>query len=798
MEHKLFQQDFVLLDGAMGTMLQQNGLKLGEIPELLSFSRPELISSIHRKYLEAGSHIIYANTFGANRHKLEGCGKTVAEVVTESVKLARKEADEFGRYVALDVGPIGTLLEPSGTLKWEEAYDMFREIMDAGAAAGADFVVLETMTDLYEVKAGVLACKEGCNLPLLVSMTFEENKRTFTGCSIPAMALTLQGLGVDAMGMNWSLGPKELMPLVEELTKWTNLPLLVKANAGLPHPETGEYYISTEEFSAFSRKLRELGVQFLGGCCGTDPDFIRKMSETLEDCSVNRPIYTPITAFCSATQVVTVDTVRVIGERLNPTGKKRFAEALQQGDISYVLRQAMEQVEAGADILDVNVGVPELDEAKLMTKVVKELQSVVTLPLQIDSSHVSALEAGLRAYNGKPILNSVNGEQENLDQILPLAKKYGAAVVALTIDADGIPQSTEKRVEIALKIVERAKFYQIPKEDILVDCLTLTVSAQQEDCLKTLEALEILHREHGLQQVLGVSNISVGLPNRPLMNHSFLSMAMARGLRLPIMNPNASSMMDAVYAHRVLTAYDQDSQAYIERFAQIDEKASENATATGGKPVEQGEKTPETALHEAILKGLAQESKDAVATLLQTEEPMMIVNELLIPALDVVGERFEAGSLFLPQLLRSANASLAAFELIKNRLAQSVEAPLSKGKILLATVHGDVHDIGKNIVKVILENYGYHIIDLGKDVPAQEVVDRAVAENVPLVGLSALMTTTVTSMKETIALLRASGHPCKVMVGGAVLTPEYAMKIGADYYAKDAKASADVAKEVLS
>lgn len=786
MKHPLFSQEIVLLDGAMGTRLQQNGLELGEIPELLSFTRPDLVASVHRDYLVAGSDLIYANTFGANPYKLEGCGKTATEVVQESVRLAKKEAQAFGKYVALDIGPIGTLLEPSGTLSFEEAYEMFAEMILAGQEA--DFVVLETMTDLQEVKAAVLACKENCDLPLIVTMTFEENQRTFAGCSIHAMALTLQGLGVDAIGMNCSLGPKEFIPLMAELATDTNLPLVAKPNGGLPHPETGEYHITPEEFLQSMIELRKLGLQFFGGCCGTTPEFIALLKENLATVTAQRPPYRPVTAVCSGTEVVVVDTVRVIGERINPTGKKRFAQALVEGDITYVLRQALEQVEAGAEILDVNVGVPDLDEASLMTQIVKELQSVVSVPLQIDSSHPEALEAGLRAYQGKPILNSVNGEEENLHTLLPLAKKYGAAVVALCIDEEGIPKNAEKRVAIALKILKTAQSYGIPKEDILVDCLTLTVSAQQEDCLETLKALEILHKDYGLTQVLGVSNISFGLPNRPLMNHSFLSMAMARGLQLPIMNPNEATMMEAVLAHRVLTGYDKDSQNYIQYFAQNETAPQATSPSPSGT----------LSLAEAVRKGLAQESQEAVTALLLEKDPMTIVNEILIPTLDLVGEKFETGTFFLPQLLRSANASLAAFECIKEELAKTSTESLNRGKILLATVHGDVHDIGKNIVKVILENYGYQIIDLGKDVPIQTVVDRAIAENVPLIGLSALMTTTVISMKETIAKLRESGHPCQIMVGGAVLTEEYAMKIGADFYAKDAKASADFAKEVFS
>ncbi|MFI3250051.1 MAG: homocysteine S-methyltransferase family protein [Eubacteriales bacterium] len=787
MAHPLFEKEFVLLDGAFGTQIQAKGLKLGEIPELLNFTQPKLIQSIYQSYLEAGSDLIFANTFGANPHKLEGSGYTAAQVVAQGVKLAKESASEFeNRYVALDIGPIGTLLEPSGSLSFEDAYEMFREMIVAGAEAGADVVIMETMTDLYEVKAGILACREHCDLPLLVTMTFEENRRTFTGCSVEAMAITLQGLGVDALGFNCSLGPQELYPMMEELATYTDLPLIIKPNAGLPHPETGEYTLTSEVFGDWMGKLRGLGVQFLGGCCGTTPQFIQELHRILPTITPTRPDYAPMTKVCSATSVVTVDTVRVIGERINPTGKKRFAQALEHGEMSYILTQALEQAEAGAEILDVNVGVPQLDEVALMKRVVKELQSVVTLPLQIDSSDIAAMEAGLRVYNGKPILNSVNGESANLEAILPLAKKYGAVVIGLTMNEEGIPKTAQKRIEIALKILKRAQEFGIPKQDVVIDCLALTVSAQQKDCLETLEAMEFLQREHGLNLVLGVSNISFGLPNRELMNHSFLSMAMARGLTLPILNPNAKPMMDAVFAHRVLTGFDTDSTDYIARFANTN-------VQTIVAP--QGE---EMTLEHAILKGLPDQSQQQVAILLESVPPMDIINQTLIPTLDLVGKKFETGEFFLPQLLRSATASLAAFELIKKQLATSSEEMISRGKILLATVHGDVHDIGKNIVKVVLENYGYQIFDLGKDVPPERVVSLAQEENISLIGLSALMTTTVVSMARTIELLRESGHPCQIMVGGAVLTPDYAKKIGADFYAKDAKASADIAKEVFS
>lgn len=783
---ELFSKEFIILDGAMGTMLQQSGLKLGERPELLNFTNPELIQGVHREYLEAGADIIYANTFGANCHKLQGLGYEVKDVIQAGIHNAKCVARNYEAYVALDVGPIGELLEPSGTLRYEEAYEVFREIVVAGEEAGADLIVFETMTDLYEVKAAVLAAKEHTKLPVFVTMTFEENGRTFTGCGIENMALTLQGLGVDAMGMNCSLGPVEILPLMQRLANLTDLPLIAKPNAGLPDPETGEYNIEADEFGVIMKEYGKAGIQILGGCCGTTKEYIHALHAQLDHRERAERNYMPKTKFCSATEVVEMDTVRVIGERINPTGKKRFATALKEGDISYVLNQAIDQVEAGADILDVNVGVPQMDEAKLMVQVVKAIQSIVSVPLQIDSSHYHALEAGLRVYNGKPILNSVNGEEEKLQQILPLAKKYGAAIVCLTMDEEGIPDSAEKRVEIAKKIMGRALECGIRKEDILVDCLTLTVSAQQKDCMETLKAMSMIKNELGLELVLGVSNISFGLPNRNLMNHSFLTLAMSHGLTLPIINPNAQSMMDAIAAFKVLTAYDVDSEQYIERFKNVEiEKQIPSGTSAN------------MSMEDIIFKGLGEQAEAMTRELLLTKKPIEIVDTVLIPTLDMVGQKYERGEFFLPQLIRSASACCSAFEVLKEEITKSNYESISKGKIILATVKGDIHDIGKNIVKVILENYGYEIIDLGRDVPPERVVEMARHHQVKLIGLSALMTTTVESMRDTISMVRASGYDGVFMVGGAVLTKEYALKIGADYYAKDAQKSVEIAKKIL-
>ena len=779
--------EIILLDGGMGTMLQAAGLPLGELPELWNVTQPETVSAVQRRYAGAGSKVLYTNTFGANRYKAAGCGYGVGELVAAGVRCARSAAEGFdGVRVALDIGPTGRLLEPLGDLSFEEAYDVFREIVTAGVAAGADLIVIETMSDLGEMRAAVLAAKENCDLPVWATMTFEATGRTFLGVTVGAMALTLTGLGVDALGFNCSLGPKELLPLVEELRRWTELPLILKPNAGLPDPATGDYHITPAEFAAELSKAPEKGVTILGGCCGTTPAFIRATAEAL---SCTRPAArseTTCRGVCGSTAAVALDGVRVIGERINPTGKKRFQQALREGDIDYIVARGIEQQDAGADVLDVNVGLPGLDEPALMRRTVRALQAAVDLPLQIDSSDPRAIEAGLRAYCGKAIVNSVNGKKEVLDAILPLCKKYGAAVVGLCMDENGIPQDWQGRVAIAKRILDAALSYGIRKEDVLIDCLTLTVSAQQEQAAETLRAVRAVKEELGLHTVLGVSNISFGLPARENITASFLTQAMYAGLDLPIVNPNQSAVMDAIAAFRVLSGEDRDSEAYIRRFA--------NASA---EPVPVAKSGAEMTLDEAILRGLGAETAALTERALAEMDELAAVDRLLIPALDRVGERYEKGELFLPQLMKAAGAACAGFEVIKTRILRRGGETVSRGKIILATVRGDIHDIGKNIVRVVLENYGYTVIDLGRDVPPQTVVETAVRENVRLVGLSALMTTTVTSMAETIAALRKSGHDCKIMVGGAVLTEEYAAQIGADYYAKDAKQGADIAKKVL-
>ena len=773
----------IFLDGAMGTQLQANGLELGGIPELLNLSNPELITSVHRSYIRADSDIVYTNTFGANRYKMAKTGKSINEIIKAAVKNAKKACEGTNSLVALDIGPIGQLLEPTGNLKFEEAYDTFKEQILAGSEA--DLIVFETMTDLYELKAGLLAAKENSDLPVFCTMTFEENMRTFTGCCISSMAMTLEGLGADAIGLNCSLGPKEILPIVQELRKYTSLPLIVKPNAGLPDPLTNTYDISPSDFLHYMNEVVAAGANILGGCCGTTPEFIKIIKDNLkmpENFTLPEPI--TLSAVCTPVKTVFIDQPRIIGERINPTGKKRFKEALVNNDIDYVLGQAIEQINAGADILDVNVGLPSIDEKKMMITAVKAIQSVADVPLQLDSTIPEVLEAALRIYNGKPIVNSVNGEQESMRTILPLVKKYGAAVVGLTLDKNGIPAKAEDRFKIAERIINYAVSLGIKKADIFIDCLTLTASAEQAAVMETLKAVKRVREELGVNTVLGVSNISFGLPDRELINHNFLTMALSYGLTLPIINPNVSSMTGAVRAFKLLSNIDKNSSGYISVYGNSQPAAPQNTNS------------PMT-LSYAIESGLKNECSKITSQLLKTTEPMSVINEIIIPSLDKIGKLFEQGKIFLPQLILSAESSQAAFEQIKKTIAQSGTPSISKGKIILATVKGDVHDIGKNIVKVLLENYGYTVIDLGRDVEYQAVVDAAIEHNVRLVGLSALMTTTLVSMENTIALLRKNNVDCKVMVGGAVLTQEYAMKIGADFYSKDAKESVDIAKLVL-
>lgn len=774
-------RQFVFLDGAMGTMLQKNGLKTGQKPEIFAFENPEAVEAVHRMYIESGSDIIYANTFGANRFKMAGTGKSVEEIIAKNIEIAKKAAGGVAK-VALDIGPLGEMLEPNGSLSFEDAYDAFGEMVVAGVKAGCEIIVVETMTDLYEAKAAALAAKENSSLPVLVTMSFEKNGRTFSGCSASSAAVTLSALGVDAVGINCSLGPDEIYPIAEEMSKFTDLPLVVKANAGLPDPQSGAYNVSAASFAKAMAKYARIGVKFVGGCCGTTPDYIKCLKSEFAHLEMSKDERKRESVVCSAANTVVIDSVKVIGERINPTGKKALREALKNNDMDYVLATAVSQTEAGSHILDVNVGAPGVDEKTMMAKCVKAIQSVTNLPLQIDSTLPAAIEAGLRVYNGKAIVNSVNGEDKVLNAILPIVKKYGAAVVALTLDENGIPASWQERVAIAKKILAKAQEYGIPKEDVFVDTLTLTVSTEQDGMYETLKALKYIRNEMGLKTVLGVSNISFGLPQRQKVNCAFLTLALEYGLTMPILNPGDEAMMGAVFAYGALSGSDKGCRLYTEKMADV-------------KPETKAEEKAET-LEGAVLKGLKGEAAKKCEELLVLKDELSVVNEHLIPALDIAGEKFEKGEFFLPQLLGAANAAKEAFDVIKKSLMSEGDG-VKKGKIVLATVKGDIHDIGKNIVKIILENYGYEVIDLGKDVKAEDILECVKKEQVKLVGLSALMTTTLKSMEETVRLIRESGVETTIMCGGAVLTEDYAKSIGADYYARDAKQSADIAKAVL-
>ena len=789
---------FVFLDGGMGTQLQARGLQPGQKPELAALEMPEVLTAIHTDYANAGADILLANTFGANAKKLTGCGHTVEEVVSASIACARKAAETTGACVALDIGPLGELLVPAGTLAFEDAYNEFAQVIRAGAAAGADLVFLETMTDLYELKAAILAARENCDLPVFTSMSFESRGRTFTGCTVESYAVTAAGLGADAVGINCSLGPKEILPFAQRLCRSVpaGVPVFVKPNAGLPNPD-GSYNLDPDEFAAEMKEYAAIGVSMVGGCCGTTPAFIARLHENFSPLTPADKIPIRRSCLCTPVRFVEVDGITVVGERINPTGKKRLQQALRDGDSAYPCTQAVAQAEAGAQVLDVNAGLPGIDEAATLEQLVKDLQAVTDLPLQLDSSNPEALSRALRIYNGKPIVNSINGEPETLEKILPLCKKYGAAVVGLALDKGGIPPTAEGRFAIAQRIVAAANAAGIPNEDIYIDCLTLTASAQQEGAVQTLEALSRCKRELGVRTVLGVSNISFGLPCRGYLNTTFLTMAMSAGLDLAIMNPNTPEMMAAVRAYRVLTSQDLQSTDYVAAYADVQIQTTQTSKSAA-TVAEVGAAAPGgDALFEAVRRGLKAEARAAADAALTMREPLDVVNVSLIPALDAVGDGFEKGTVFLPQLLQAATAAQAAFEAIKAKIAASGQAQGSKGKIVIATVKGDVHDIGKNIVRVILENYGYDVLDLGRDVDPERVVEAVRQTGAKLVGLSALMTTTVPNMQATIEALHAARLDCKVMVGGAVLTPDYARDIGADYYCKDAKASADLAKQLL-
>ncbi|OFI06055.1 methionine synthase [Clostridium acetireducens DSM 10703] len=775
---------FLFFDGAMGTMLQNRGLKAGEIPETYNILHPEIIKDIHEKYIEAGSNIIITNTFGANELKLKNTGYSVEEVITEAVNIAKSAKGE--KYIALDIGPIGQLMEPIGTLKFEKAYEIFKRQVVAGSKAGCHVILIETISDIYEAKAAVLAAKENSNLPVFCTMTFAEDGRTFTGTDPITMVTVLEGLGVDALGLNCSLGPKEIMPIVEEILKYSSIPVIVQPNAGLPRVDGNKtvYDITEEEFASYMKTIAEKGARILGGCCGTNDDFIRKTVEKVENIKVKEIEKKEFTAITSYSKTVLLgEEVKIIGERINPTGKKKFKEALKTNNMDYILNEAIMQKEAKADILDVNVGLPEINEEEVMIKVIREIQSIIDLPLQIDSSNSKVIEKAVRIYNGKPIINSVNGKEEVMESIFPIAKKYGAVVIGLTLDEKGIPSKAEDRVKIAEKIINKANEYGIDKKDIIIDCLVLTVSAQQKEVMETIKAVKMVKDKFNVKTTLGVSNVSFGLPNRSILNKTFLAMALAQGLDAPILNPNNKDVIETINAFKVLANQDKDAKDYVKNYSNIDDK----------KEVNKENNTKD--LKNIIISGIKEEAKEKTKELLKIKQSMEIVDEYLIPALDIVGKKYEKGEIFLPQLIQSAETVKNAFEIIREKISIEGKVSIYKGKIILATVQGDIHDIGKNIVKVILENYGFEVIDLGKDVPIKVVVEKAKQNNIKLVGLSALMTTTVKSMEETIKALRKNNINCKVFVGGAVLNEEYAKMIKADYYAKDAQEAVKIAQK---
>lgn len=778
----------LFFDGGMGTLLQEQGLQAGELPETWNLKNPEPIIQIHKAYLAAGADIILANTFGANRFKY---GEDLEKIVTAGVANAKKAVAESGKkaYVALDIGSTGKLLKPMGTLDFEEAVGVFAEIIRAGEKAGADLILIETMSDTYELKAAVLAAKENSTLPIMATVIFDESKKMLTGASPQVVVSLLEGLGVDALGINCGLGPKQMKEIVKELLKYASIPVIVNPNAGLPRSENGKtvFDVGAEEFAEDMEEIVTMGAWFAGGCCGTTPAHIQAM---VEKCKEITPVpitpknYTFVTSYSTAVELGGRPVI--IGERINPTGKSKFKQALRDHNIDYILEEGVKQEDSGAHILDVNVGLPEIDEAAMMETIVYELQSIMPIPLQIDTTNMEAMERALRIYNGKPMINSVNGKVEIMEQVFPLVKKYGGVVVGLALDEDGIPDTTEGRLAIAEKIYQTGEKYGISRKDIVIDALVMTMSTNNESAKITLDTVKEITARGG-KTVLGVSNISFGLPQRELINAAFFTMAMNNGLSAGIINPNAKAMRQAYDTFCVLGGYDAQCMNYIENYAVTD---APNAAA---KPA-----AAKLNLTDSIIKGLKDQAYRATEEELKTKEPMEIINGELVPALDVVGQGFEKGTMFLPQLLMSAEAAKAGFEAIRQYVQSHGEAQEKKATIVIATVKGDIHDIGKNIVKVLLENYGYEVIDLGKDVPPEKIVETVVDKHAPLVGLSALMTTTVVNMEESIKELHKEAPWCKIMVGGAVLTQEYADMIGADFYGKDAMQSVYYAERLLN
>ena len=791
---ELLGKQRLYFDGGMGTLLQAKGLKAGELPELWNITHSDWVKDIHLSYLNAGSNIISTNTFGANCLKF----RNLEEIIAAAVANAKNAVSEFGGdkencFVAFDMGPLGKMLEPLGDMKFEEAVEIFKKSAALGEKYGADLIIIETMNDSYETKAAVIACKESTALPVFVSNVFDENKKLMTGADPMAMIAMLEGLGVDAVGMNCSLGPKQMLGVAEEYMKYASVPVIVQPNAGMPRTENGKtvFDVTADEFSDYAVKLADIGVSVLGGCCGTTPEYIEKVVEKTKDKPYDSPAKKDITMVSSYTHAVEIGRVpMLIGERINPTGKPKFKQALREHNIGHIINEGIAQQEKGVQILDVNVGLPEIDEDEMLTTAVKELQSVLDLPLQLDSVKVSSLEKAMRIYNGKPLVNSVNGKQESMDTILPVIKKYGGCVIALTIDENGIPDTAEGRCAIAEKIIRECEKYSIDKKDIIVDPLAMTVSSDDNSGRVTLESVKLIKEKLGVKTSLGVSNISFGLPRRDEVNSIFMSLAFNVGLDCAIMNPYSVAMMQSYYSYLALLGMDKGCMSYIDFASNV---KAENAVSDSSA---KSDAHYESQLQHAIIKGIKNEAYSFAKETLKTKAPLDVISSEIVPALDEVGRCFEKKTMYLPQLLMAAEAASKAFEAVKENMGDAKGE--SKGRIIVATVKGDIHDIGKNIVKVLLENYGYEVIDLGKDVESEKVVSVAKEQNVKLVGLSALMTTTTEAMAETVALLKKECPDVKVMVGGAVLTQEYADMIGAHFYAKDAMEGVRIAESMFN
>lgn len=769
----------LFFEGGMGTLLQQNGLKGGEIPDTWSITHPDVVQNIHRDYLRAGCNIVKANTFGANIYKLKNSGYSAEQVINASLSLANAAIDEINKsaYCALDVGSLGKLLKPLGELSFEQAYDAFAQMIVA-AKDKCDVILIETMNDTYETKAAVLAAKENCDLPVIVSMIFDENAKLLTGGDIDSAVALLEGLGVDVLGVNCGLGPKQMLKILPHILEISSTPVVCCPNAELPKVVDGKtvFDITPEKFADYMVQIAETGAVILGGCCGTTPAHLKAMVERTKNIAVKPVTQKHLTVVSSYNHAVYfTDKPLVIGERINPTGKSKLKAALRDNDLEYIITEAINQEDNGAHILDVNVGLPEIDEVNMMRGVICELQKVTALPLQIDTSDYTAMETAMRIYNGKPLINSVNGKQESMQAVFPLVKKYGGAVIALCLDENGIPETVDGRIAVAQKIINTAKSYGIDKSALIFDALTITISTGQQNAQITLETTRRLRCELGVHTTLGVSNVSFGLPMREKINTAFFTLAMQSGLSAGIINPMSDAMMSAYYSFCALNQTDENCAGYIEKYSNITAD-----TQPSDKQI---------SLKDAVVKGLSAAAEISVTEMLKTAKPLDVINSEIVPALDAVGSGFEKGSIFLPQLLMSADAAKAAFKIINEKLRESGGRAESKGKIIMATVKGDIHDIGKNIVVVLLENYGFDVIDLGKDVQPETVLDAVIKNDVKLVGLSALMTTTVVNMEATIKLLHAHAPDCKVMVGGAVLNQTYADMICADFYGKDAMSS---------